>query len=769
MNHSEIITDFLVRSRKKAGLSQIEVTKRCPLIGSQKMVSRLENAPLEFPLETLLSYVLAIGANRKEFSELILFTSSIQRNNAMDNIEMTRVQKEINAFITSLQKSVSQLNKLPVDIKPTELIEKFEFAIRDLSSRNDTPILAVMGPSDSGKSHIINKLIGEDLAPEGFQPMTAASTLFMHSDQKPSSLEDDVVIFKYESDDKKFNLDMLSGGYEEFVIAKGQPDILDEYGARDDDDNILHPETYLAVVYSDAPILKRVSLLDTPGQLIDPEYVRKEQEEREGESSVDSLDVRKAYEAMGLADAILFTSSINKFLRDGEPAFFANILRAPGNVPLNPQKPLSNITILATAAFTVKDTDSFKNTAIRASKNFNKEMTHYLYEDWKDSCEGIVLPTADDWAERMMPFLSENQDFVDAFNERFDSLIIDTTENIDLRREKRLVIMKKQLVSQLDAEIENLESKRRDNNERLKEVTAQDARFRRDVNGLLIKFNRLKQSISTLKSESVSEMSGLFDKLKDPEFLYDFIDARFDSKDDAKKGISSAIGQYIETRTKRIFTAKSKKFADELDQLLMEYAQIVPGYIPIMANSDVPENERMNFDVSAFDTRSAFIGGLSGLTAFGAMGFYVSTIASNLGAYILIGQASGVLATLGITSSASTLPWLVGATGGPVVWGVAIAAAIAYLVFRLFSDWRKSLAKSVAKAISSGPLYNKIKIEVNKYWDETGSAFDIALQTLITETDKYIDSLYEDAEKSYDPQEINDAADQLATVKAIIS
>ncbi|AWK84031.1 dynamin family protein [Photobacterium damselae] len=769
MNHSEIITDFLVRSRKKAGLSQIEVTKRCPLIGSQKMVSRLENAPLEFPLETLLSYVLAIGANRKEFSELILFTSSIQRNNAMDNIEMTRVQKEINAFITSLQKSVSQLNKLPVDIKPTELIEKFEFAIRDLSSRNDTPILAVMGPSDSGKSHIINKLIGEDLAPEGFQPMTAASTLFMHSDQKPSNLEDDVVIFKYESDDKKFNLDMLSGGYEEFVIAKGQPDILDEYGARDDDDNILHPETYLAVVYSDAPILKRVSLLDTPGQLIDPEYVRKEQEEREGESSVDSLDVRKAYEAMGLADAILFTSSINKFLRDGEPAFFANILRAPGNVPLNPQKPLSNITILATAAFTVKDTDSFKNTAIRASKNFNKEMTHYLYEDWKDSCEGIVLPTADDWAERMMPFLSENQDFVDAFNERFDSLIIDTTENIDLRREKRLVIMKKQLVSQLDAEIENLESKRRDNNERLKEVTAQDARFRRDVNGLLIKFNRLKQSISTLKSESVSEMSGLFDKLKDPEFLYDFIDARFDSKDDAKKGISSAIGQYIETRTKRIFTAKSKKFADELDQLLMEYAQIVPGYIPIMANSDVPENERMNFDVSAFDTRSAFIGGLSGLTAFGAMGFYVSTIASNLGAYILIGQASGVLATLGITSSASTLPWLVGATGGPVVWGVAIAAAIAYLVFRLFSDWRKSLAKSVAKAISSGPLYNKIKIEVNKYWDETGSAFDIALQTLITETDKYIDSLYEDAEKSYDPQEINDAADQLATVKAIIS
>ena len=768
MNRSEMIIDFLVKSRKRAGLSQLEAAERCLLVGSQKMASRLENAPLDFTIDTLLSYVSAIGANRKEFSELILYTPSIQGINAMDNLEMTKVQKEINQFIASLNGSVSQLKNLPDTTKPKDLIEKFELAIRDLSSRNDTPILAVMGPSDSGKSHIINKLMGENLAPEGFQPMTSASTLFVHLDQKPLNLNDNVVIFKYESKGKKFNLDMLNDDYEEFVIAKGQPDILEIYGARDDDDNILYPETYLAVVYVDSPVLKRVSLLDTPGQLIDPDFIRKEQEDKDSDLPLDSIDVRKAYEAMGLADAILFTSSINKFLRDGEPAFFANILRAPGNVPLDPKNPLSNITILATAAFAIKTDSEFRKTTVRASSNFNKEMTHYLYDDWKESCEGIVLPTADDWADRMMPFLSENEDFVSAFNERFETLITDTIENIDLRREKRLAAMKKQLTSQLDVEIAIIDNKRRDNSDRLKEVTEQDARFRRDVNGLLIKFSRLKHSISILKSESLTEMSSVFDKLEDYDFLFDFIDVRFENKDDAKKGISKAIGQYIETKTKKVFMSKSKKFADELDLLLMEYAEIVPGHIPMMSSSNLPQNEKMNFDISAFDTRSAFIGGLSGLTAFGAMGFYVSTIASNLGAYILIGQASGVLATLGITSSASTLPWLVGATGGPVVWGVAIAAAIAYLVFRIFSDWRKSLAKSVAKAISTGGIYNKIEAEVTKYWDVTDSAFNVALNTLIDKTDEHIESLYVDANKSYNDQELNSTIDNLSTIKEFI-
>ncbi|WP_318451469.1 dynamin family protein [Photobacterium leiognathi] len=769
MSHSKIMADFLVKSRKRAGLSQLEVSKRCPLIGSQKMVSRLENGPLEFPLEILLSYVLATGANRKEFSDLILYTDSIQGSNDMDNNVMTKVQIEINDLVSALNKSVTQLCELPDDIRPNELIEKFDLAIRDLSSRSDTPILAVMGPSDSGKSHLINKLMGKDLAPEGYQPMTAASTLFVHSDQRPLGIDEDVVVFKYESSGKKFNLDMLvSGSYDEFVIAKGKPEILEVYGARDENDNILYPETYIAVVYTDSPVLKRVSLLDTPGQLIDPDFIRKEQADEDSEFQFDSIDVRKAYEAMGLADAILFTSSISKFLRDGEPAFFANILRAPGNVPLDPKNPLNNITILATAAFTVKDTDDFKKAAIRASNNFNKEMTHYLYDDWSESCEGITLPTANDWAERMMPFLSENQNFVDAFNERFEALVTDTQKNINLRRQKRVSLIKKQLTLQLDAEIEKLNNKRRDNAERLKEVTEQDARFRRDVNGLLVKFNRLKESISVLKSESIDEMNDVFDNLKNAEFLYDFINERFDNKDSAKKEISGAIGSYLESKTRRIFKSKSKKFADELDLMLMEYAKIVPGYLPIMEHSDVPQKGKMHIDASSFDTRSAFIGGLSGLTAFGAMSFYVSTIASNLGAYILIGQASGVLATLGITSSASTLPWLVGATGGPVVWGIAIAAAIAYLVFRIFSDWRKSLSKSVSKAISNDKLFDKIEDDISKYWDETSIAFDIALQALITETDLYIKTLYEDASKSYDGQEINNAIDCLSTIKTII-
>jgi len=583
--------------------------------------------------------------------------------------------------------------------------------------------------------------------------------LFVHKDQKPDVLNEDVVVFKYENKGTTFSLDMLGGDFEEFVLAKGGYDILEVYGARDDNDEILYPEAYLAVVYVDAPILKKVSLLDTPGQLIDPDYARSEGR------NLDSIDVRKAYEAMGIADGFLFTSSMTKFLRDGEAEFYANILRAPGNIPLDLKNPIKNLTILATQAYGVKTIEDFSKTSKRASISFNKAMKNLLHDDWKSQCEDISLPTAEDWEACMLPFWDANEEFMNAFTNRFNTLLDSTVETLTQRRLNRLKVMKKQLTGLLELELSNIDKKRMSNDARLEEVKSQDARFRKNVVSVLNKFDLQKSAVSTYKSNTADQLKDVCENLYSESFLVNFIEERFDNKDDAKKGISDAIGQYLETRTKKIINTSSKQFSAEVELIVTEFAALVPGNKVEIDTSGLSGFQQDNLSINSFDAQSAFIGGMSGLATFGAMGAYVATISSNLGAYILIGKAAGVLTTLGITGTVTTLPWLVGATGGPIVWGVMLAAALGYLVYRLFSDWKKSLASSIIKSLKKSTTFSDIGDQVNDYWDDTIKAFDLAVAGLRTEADEHIKQLYKDAEINFATDDLDVATSSLTTVK----
>lgn len=765
MTRNRVLSAFLINARKRANLSQKIAAERCSLVTSQKMVSRIEAAPYDFSLDVLTDFVMAIGANKTEFGRLVTAPIKLlDRGNLKVNNDL---KLESQALQTSIDSIITQLNTLDANVRPNELLDKMKAARNDISTTFDSGILAVMGPSDSGKSHLINLLMCQEIAPEGFQPMTAASTLFIHKDKKPSYLanKDNVIVFKFMNENEEtFNLSRLEGDHDSFVIGKGTYKILEKYGARDENDEILYPETYLAVVYVDAPVLKRISLLDTPGQLIDPEY------KKDNSQTIDSLDVRKAYEAMGLADAILFTSSMTKFLRDGEPEFYSKILRAPGNVPLDSQSPIKNITILATQAFGVKSIDEFnRKTAKRAAISFNKEMEHLLYESWQTEVEELVLPKAEDWAERMLPFWDDNTEFMAAFTSRFDELVENTTTTLAQRRLNRLRILKRQLVLFVDQELIKLQAKLCTNEERIKEVKEQDARFHREVTGVLEKFHQLRASIKDYEADVLSQADIILQSLQSEDFIMGFIEDRFDDKDSAKKGISDAIGQYLETKMKRIVGISSKSFAQKVEVLVNEFSALVPSGIAQLEGINLNDFNQKSITAVGFDGQSAFIGGLSGIASFGAMGAYVATISSNLGAYLLVGKAAGVLTTLGITGSVSTLPWLVGLTGGPVVWGAMIAAGVGFLVYKLFSNWKKSMAKSTVKGIKESNIEQEVKDQLKHYWSDTAKGFDAALNGLKTEASKHIESLYADAEKTYDATEITQAIDSIKTVQSIIN
>lgn len=140
-----------------------------------------------------------------------------------------------------------------------------------------------------------------------------------------------------------------------------------------------------------------------------------------------------------------------------------------------------------------------------------------------------------------------------------------------------------------------------------------------------------------------------------------------------------------------------KAVSNEVEIVLAKWQKAAPNMHKMDVDTQVGV---VDLDVSGFNSRAAFIGGLAGLGSLGAMSLYVSTIASNLGAYVLVGKAAGVLTALGITGSVTSVTSFVAAIGGPITIGIAIAALIGYVIYRIVGgSWQKSLAKKVADAI----------------------------------------------------------------------
>ncbi|MGA0465175.1 hypothetical protein ACO2WJ_09805 [Escherichia coli] len=138
------------------------------------------------------------------------------------------------------------------------------------------------------------------------------------------------------------------------------------------------------------------------------------------------------------------------------------------------------------------------------------------------------------------------------------------------------------------------------------------------------------------------------------------------------------------------------------------------------------------------------------------MALYVSTIASNLGAYILVGKAAGVLVSLGLVGSVTTVTSFVAAIGGPITIGIALAAAIGYIIYRLAGgSWQKSLAKKAAEAIRKESVFDDIEKAVTDYWNSTSKAIKAGLDELIIKTDEYIENLKADAKVEYDIDEVD--------------
>lgn len=673
--------------------------------------------------------------------------------------------KDKNNLIQYLEKSINTLSNTSNPFIKNSSIAKDISELKDnLKDIHAKPVMSAMGPSDAGKSTLLNYILGSEILPAKWQPATCLVTLLMHAQDKPDYLEKNKSVFIFKTGFKPhmiFDQNILS----DFLIDSGGKELIKAYGEKDENDNILNPHAYMVVIFENFSILEKIWLLDTPGQLIEPEIY----DDIEGCSSEEILnDKAKAMSAISLVDGLIFASATTKFMRDEDPEFLQNILMH--KVPLDGNNPLANLIILKTHSYDQISPEENYATFRTAANHLTKTFSDTLYDEWEHQLNNTTnpqklrRPDADLWSSRMLPFFRENSKYCEAFDNRLkeviDYLLINRTALIN----NRVETIHKRIQKRVALALQELQQSSRSVQEKKEEIEKQDARFREESCALTAQFTKIIDGCPQYAEEDIERIRDIFNSLCNEESMYRFIDNRFENKDEAKRTINKALGNHFESKFRRVMEESTRRFSLEVESVVQAWQRIVPNAYGT-SGAQIPETDISFSTTSDFDAYSAFVGGMAGLTSFGAMAGYVATISSNLGAYILVGKAAGVLTTLGITSSVTTLPTLVAATGGPVAWGVAIAAVVGLMVYRLFTNWKKVLAKSVVKGLKSSNTLNNVETDIYRYWQDSRNALMLAVDSLKTETDVFIKHLYAEANIEYQQQDIVEAEYILNTIK----
>ena len=202
------------------------------------------------------------------------------------------------------------------------------------------PTVAIVGRSDTGKSTLINSLIGAEKMPAKWTPTTSTAVYVKHIKDRPAFIHDEAWIFKRECGNEKFwnSKRLYDEKYcEKWKVAGGDLSLLETYSTRQGGG--LKTEAGSAVVFVDAPILLNCDIIDLPGYGTET-------------ASDDVITAKTAAHA----DVLIYLSLASGFLRIEDIEYLKNNVRT---LPVlekkgeNGLKPLANLFVVASHADSV--------------------------------------------------------------------------------------------------------------------------------------------------------------------------------------------------------------------------------------------------------------------------------------------------------------------------------------------------------------------------------------------------------------------------------
>lgn len=592
------------------------------------------------------------------------------------------------------------------------------------------PSISIVGRSDTGKSTLINSLIGMEKMPTAWTPTTSIAVYIKHIKERPDFIKEDAWVFARECDGENLwnSKRLYDEAYcEKWKIAAGDVDVLRKFGTRQGGG--LSTNAGSAVVFIDAPILLNCDIVDLPGF----------------GTEIDSDDTI-TFKAAQRTDVLIYLSHANGFMGIEDIEYLKQNLR---NLPVwekkneNKVKPLANLFVVLSQAHIVHQGNEFelKNILTMRCESFLKTLSADYWNSRKsvsgyDYSEKVIC-------ERFFTYTTDIPALCERFTSELKQIIEQLPDQIDKRTKDFIHEYVNSRKPSLKAEIEKYEKVLEDREKYvllLQQIEKSELQRVADNDK---NKKAIKCKISDLSAESLNEFSAYCSSTLNTDALVSLIKSKkIKNEKDEIACFASQLQDEMQAKCSKLLGKKS----EDLSEYIKKYI------------NDFSENIQTVFEKS--DLKVDFNAGFAFATALSKIG-----IIGGLGAYFA-SEAAILLCSTGFLLGIGGDIVLGGLAFGPI--GIAIGLAIAAVlgIAKLFGGgWEKSIAKKIVKSYEEHNVVEKYRTEINSYWAKTEDAFDKATEKLEEEWDKYVSDLRSTV-NDYDVDKINDSIVALKNVES---
>ena len=570
-------------------------------------------------------------------------------------------------------------------------IEKIAGCVKSLRK----PRISFAGQSDTGKSTLINALLGAEKMPAKWTPTTSIVVYIKHIDDRPSFINEDVWIMGKRNSEQWNDARLDDKEYcKKFFIAKGDFSLLSTFGTHQDEQKN-HEAASCAVAFIDSPLLKDCDILDLPGFA----------------ATAEDDALHKFNTQDNVTDILLYLSRSNGFLQDRDLDYLRECIKSlrPIEREGNGINKLENLFVIASQAGTVNNGN-------------NTELMEILKRRCKALCDSYAIAAATNADGTLLPFRSQmtgltytEQDFLERFFtyekdmprlcKQFNAAFTVLAENLPKAIYKDFTVnlqavvdgsdnIVRQRVSEWESILENKEKYV----DLVREIKEKEPARKVEQEA---KNSDMLSAITVLNTESKQDIQTMYDTTMCVDHLVSLIESYgIRNKKDEKQDFATTVNELLSNRIQNILSEKTKIFSDKLDEFLADYEK---SFKNLAAGKGV--------DIS-FDSTNSFALGLASLGALGASAAWLATSFTAWSVFAL-GSFAGWGSII--------------AVGGAI--GIAISAVIAGVVALVKAlTWKKDLAKKIIKAYTDKNYIETIFGDVDKYWDDTKTSFTTATQ-----------------------------------------